>query len=252
MGPPRISRLQDRFFDSVEFSLNPRNFGWLRLVVGIAALGYTVVALHGLVFRLPGLTDRLQELATALLAALAFVIFRRQPLLASILTLVAVWCEVTGTLLRTGQLTGAAILVYPLLVTASGLVFGGRRAITMAAASGVAIPLVVFIHRELHHDPAGFTVTESHILFVEEFILAGSGLLTWSVLRGHKKALDESEQLRRRYSDLFENAPDGLVALGSDGRVADINLAATRLLGLEREGLHGAPFSVLLVRAGVT
>ena len=51
----------------------------------------------------------------------------------------------------------------------------GDLDVKVAVASGLAIPLAIYVHRALNSGPTGLAVADSHILFVEEFVLAGSG-----------------------------------------------------------------------------
>ncbi|MFO8004412.1 diguanylate cyclase domain-containing protein [Thioalkalivibrio sp.] len=52
-----------------------------------------------------------------------------------------------------------------------------------------------------------------------------------------RQAQGELEESRDRYVDLFESAPVAYVTLSPDGRVADGNLLATRILGLTQAGM---------------
>lgn len=50
---------------------------------------------------------------------------------------------------------------------------------------------------------------------------------------------DETEALRRRYTDLYELAPNGYVTVSQDGTMAEANRAAGELLGREPGALRG-------------
>ena len=73
-------------------------------------------------------------------------------------------------------------------------------------------------------------------------------------LRAHQIELEmQNEQLRRaqleleveraKYTELFDHAPVGYVTLTEQGLVADANLTAARLLGVERQRLLGRQFT---------
>ena len=73
-------------------------------------------------------------------------------------------------------------------------------------------------------------------------------------LRAHQIELEmQNEALRRahldleveraKYTELFDHAPVGYVTLTEQGVVADANLTAARLLGVERQRLLGRPFT---------
>ncbi len=53
----------------------------------------------------------------------------------------------------------------------------------------------------------------------------------------------ELEEARDRYTHLYDFAPVGYLTVGEKGIIAEANLTATMLLGLERANLVGSPFS---------
>jgi len=57
------------------------------------------------------------------------------------------------------------------------------------------------------------------------------------------------EAAAARYSDLFDFAPVGYVTLDHDGTVVEVNLAAARLLGIERGRLSGQRFAKFVTEA---
>jgi PAS domain S-box-containing protein len=54
---------------------------------------------------------------------------------------------------------------------------------------------------------------------------------------------------REKYLELFEHAPAGYVTLTAKGLVADANVTAARLLGVERALLVGQPFTAFVIAA---
>lgn len=52
-----------------------------------------------------------------------------------------------------------------------------------------------------------------------------------------RQALEELEQSRDRYVDLYESAPVGYLTLSDVGLISQINLTATKLLGIDRKSL---------------
>ena len=61
-----------------------------------------------------------------------------------------------------------------------------------------------------------------------------------------RRAKEELEGSRSRYLYLYENAPVGYLTFDEKGVVSDVNLTATRLLGMERALLLEKPFSCLI------
>ncbi|HEX9372589.1 MAG TPA: PAS domain S-box protein, partial [Roseiflexaceae bacterium] len=64
-------------------------------------------------------------------------------------------------------------------------------------------------------------------------------------LRDAQQALEES---RDRYAELYDFAPVGYVTLDHVNCIADINLTGAALLGVERTGLIGQPFSLYVIK----
>jgi PAS domain S-box-containing protein len=57
----------------------------------------------------------------------------------------------------------------------------------------------------------------------------------------------EVEEARKRYQDLFEFAPVGYLTLTTDRMIAEINLTACRLLGVDRKHLLRRQFASLVI-----
>ena len=62
----------------------------------------------------------------------------------------------------------------------------------------------------------------------------------------------ELEAAIQRYVDLFELAPVAYVSFDRVGRVEEVNLAATQLLGIARDQLIGGPFALRVTKADAT
>ena len=59
-------------------------------------------------------------------------------------------------------------------------------------------------------------------------------------------AQDDLEQSQKRYANLFNFAPVGLLAIDDNGLIAEANFTLATMLGLKRSQLLGCPFSMLL------
>src|SRR5512139_1996774 len=57
-----------------------------------------------------------------------------------------------------------------------------------------------------------------------------------------RKAQEEIEASRSKYSDLYDFAPVGYVTLTGTGRIKEINLTGANLLGVERSRMVGNAF----------
>ena len=65
---------------------------------------------------------------------------------------------------------------------------------------------------------------------------------------GQFKRSAELEAAIQRFSDLYEFAPVGYITFDRTGRIKQINLAAAELIGIRRESLIGAPFTLYVAR----
>ena len=61
-----------------------------------------------------------------------------------------------------------------------------------------------------------------------------------------RQARDEAETALVKYADLYDFAPVGYLTFDLDGLIGEVNLAACRLLGIERRSLVGKPFSTFV------
>jgi len=61
-----------------------------------------------------------------------------------------------------------------------------------------------------------------------------------------QRAQVDLEKSRQRYFELYDLAPVGYVTLGANGKVTEANLAAAKLLGLDRRALVGRPLSAFM------
>ena len=75
----------------------------------------------------------------------------------------------------------------------------------------------------------------------EEMSRAGRELMAQQQLADSQRPPDPSGD---RYAELFDFAPVGFLVLDYNGLIVDINLAAARMLGVERRLLTGHPFAV--------
>ena len=225
---------------------------WVRLGIGLGAAVFFLVALlsYLLLPRTPAaLQQRARELTTAVLCLFAFGLERTRRREASLLALFAIWLEPTLAISWRGTLAAESLLVYPPLVVFSGLLIGDSMPLGIALATAAALLGGVGLHRVWDGLPF-LPRDELHWYFVSTGVNLVSALLTRAGLNAYQRAISVSEAARSRYTQLFESAPDGLVALDAAGRISEANPAAARLLGQRREALVGQRFSDVLAAAG--
>ncbi len=64
-----------------------------------------------------------------------------------------------------------------------------------------------------------------------------------------RQAQEELELARQKYADLYEFAPVAYLTVTARGLIDEANLTAAEMLGVERRGLLGQPFSVFILPA---
>ena len=198
---------------------------FVKVGLGLGALGYALVASYDLRFRPDWV-----EMSVAFLLSGALLLSFRRPVAAGALGLAIVYGEVVHSFADSGVVTSGG-LVMPVLVTCAGLFLGEGPAL-LAGVLGMAGPAVAV----LVFGPAGRRGVPIEALTVQGLIVlaltcAVSALLTRLAVRGYRQALESSERERRRFLDLFQSAPDGLVALEPGGIVAEANGPAEAMLG---------------------
>ncbi len=229
---------------------HPINRHWVRAAIGVAALGYGMLAVIG-TFVLPvGPVDQLQEIIPALIAAAAFVAYRRHPNVSSVVVLFVVWLQLTANIALRGSYLETSTLVFPLLIFVSGLLFGPRASLFAALISAISVPLAFLLSgRWASQTPALRTIDVQQLVSVE-VVFAATTALAWVALRSYQTVLDTSERLRLRFTELFDHAPDGLLEVDATGLIRAANQSAARLLGEPKDRLLGAAFADMLTRAG--
>jgi two-component system, cell cycle sensor histidine kinase and response regulator CckA len=227
---------------------------WTRLGVGLAAAGYTIEALHSCFVMGEAPSDWGQEAAVAIVSLAAFALVKRRPRLASLLAIGAVWSELMLSLAQTGRLISTSMLAVPVLVAAAAVLLRSTEAYVMTVISAIAVPAVVYGSRWVRGDlsPTAPYPNEGHWLLTAELVLFAATLIVRATVYSYTRALVASERERRRYTDLFEHAPDGLLALDQAGRIVEANTAAGRVLGVAAGALIGTSIHDAITRAGAT
>lgn len=184
----------------------------------------------------------LLDLGIAATAVLGLVWLRRGRLRETgILLVIAVWVIELVALVFSGAMDGPALAIWPLLVVCAGLFWSLPAAAWLALASGLAaLGVSLGEAHDLLPDPL-FPVTA-----VRQWSgLLGALVMAWVLVhliqQVQRDTRRDSERSARRYAELVEGSPDGILSLDRQGRVLTANSALRRLLGRDQPLERGAP-----------
>jgi PAS domain S-box-containing protein len=216
----------------------------VRFTLGLALAGYLAVASYDQWMRDVDAVERAVQWLTTVALLVAFAWALRAPRLGGVVGIVAVGAELLFSVAREGE-DPSAKLVIPTLIAGAGLLLGERAAILAGVVFGGGAVGLAFAFA-----PPGFSTSPLLMrpVLVLAVVAAAAAVLTRSAARGQRRALEASESAHRRFLDLFQNAPDGLLALDSAGRVLEANPLATEMLGAGP--LPGRSLDALLVDRG--
>ncbi len=228
----------------------PPNIDWMRISIGIVAVGYALVAITRGFIQRDFTVILFINVVTSLLCCVAYLTFARWPRPSGLFVLGLVWLQLTNDLFVRAAPEVTSMLVYPALMLPLGLMLGERWSIGGAVLTGIAIPLAIFGGRHAQSittDTAGVVAS----IVVVEIILLCSGIFARTILVSFRRLLAESERLRWRYTRLFQDMPDGLLEIDPAGRIVEVNAAAEQLFNHSREQLLGQPLVDILARCGM-
>lgn len=226
------------------------NNGWLRISIGLVAVGYALVAVTRIFIQRQFTSFLLIDMVTALACFTAYLTFARWPRPSGLFVLGFVWLQLTHHIYSRAAPEVTAMLVYPALMLPLGLLFGERWSIGGAILTCVAIPVAVFGGRyaqSINTDTAGVVVA----VIIVEIVLICSGVFARTVLASFRRLLADSEKLRWRYTRLFQDMPDGLLEIDTQGRILEVNVAVEQLFDTSREQLIGRLLGEVLQHCGM-
>jgi PAS domain S-box-containing protein len=250
-----MPRPGDPYIDSDSFLRQqgiPPQAAWISNGLLLGAIGYTCLFGSRLIFEKPVNPVYVQELVTSLVLFIAYVVSRRRMRLGGLLGLLVILYELLASFYGARSFVISSTGGFPVLVIASGMLFGSAAAIYMSLACGVGAPLVVYLSGGWS-DAAGhlsIPLEQGHPVIIAELITIITCLLTCTVLSSYNKAHASSEKLRRRFMEFFKNIPDGLLALDAQFTIVEANPAAGRILAEGHKPLIGRAIDECLLEAG--
>ncbi len=151
-----------------------------------------------------------------------------------ILLVCAVWVIEVVALVFSGAMNGPALAIVPLLVVCAGLFWSLRAAAWLALASALIAAAVSLAHARGWLPEPLFPVTS-----VRQFSgLVGALVMAWVLVHLIQQVQGDtrgdSERAARRYAELVEGSPDGILSLDDAGRVLTANSALRLLLGRDQ------------------
>lgn len=171
---------------------------------------------------------------------------------AGVVVLAVVWLELNVSLVTSNPAVAiySGMPVFPLLVVAAGLFFGGGAAIGAAIVSSAVLPASVAISYRLSVEPGTILAFPVHPIVVTDIATLAAGALVWLGLRSFRSVQEGREHEARKYALLVDHAPYGVVLLNEGGRIEALNPAAEALLKLPAAELRGRALADLLGPAG--
>lgn len=177
-------------------------------------------------------------LASPLLAAILLV-HRGNIRAAGIFSISFLWAGVTLLAVFSEGIRSPSVVAYPVLVGAAAFFWTLRAAVAIAVVSSLVSLVMVLVQ--------AFGFLPEPLREVTLF-RAWGGVMACTVLAAiiMKVAMDmiresvlEAQASERKFRDLVQGAPDGMLVLGADFTIREVNRRALSLLGGRREDLLG-------------
>jgi len=152
--------------------------------------------------------------------------------------LALVWAVVFWAAWHFGGPRAPAMTVLPVLVLMAGFLAGTRAAIFVGVLSaGVTLALTLGGPME----PAQPLTPIRYWLAVTVSVLMAAAMVAFG-LRAIEAVIAEARASERRYAEMVEASPDGMVSVNEDGVVESVNPAVTRISGAAAAAIEGHRF----------
>jgi PAS domain S-box-containing protein len=157
-------------------------------------------------------------------------------------------CFVEGVGLTTFKIVSEYIICL-LLVGAIATMWRQRRQFDANVLRFLLAAIVVTIASEvaftLYQDPYGLANLVGHFLKIVAFYLIYKAVIETGLVKPYNLLFRNLKQSEERYRDLYEEAPDAYLSVGTNGFIMRANRRAAELLGYSRVEMVGRPVADL-------
>jgi PAS domain S-box-containing protein len=216
---------------------------WVRIAILVVLVGYGLTTVADLlVFEAQGRSWALVTKGGTMAAAVAalYLVSHGRARLAAGLTLGAVWLELHAALPLSG-LDASSLIVLPVLVSAGGMLVGGRAGYVMAGVTAVTVPAFALIGTLVRGDQVALSPGATYLWVITSVCMFAAAALVQLGLESFARVLTGARASEDRMANLQRHAPDGMVATDEDGRIVSLNPRAEALLAAPGASLIGRP-----------
>jgi PAS domain S-box-containing protein len=215
---------------------------WVQVAMLTAAIGYGGAAAAELMTNPQPHTYT--EWATSAVALLGLAVFRAGHRTVAVTGFIfLIWLEIHFSLVLDG-LSAPVLLVLPPFLAGTGLLLGGRVCVWTAIGTTVTVIVTTVVSTSWRGEV--LSSYDIYTLVVMAIVLQVMAVILSLGLHSLASIVDRARDNERKFSDLFVNAPDGIVALDGNGIVEALNPAAARLLDLDPKKATGKAFTNVL------
>jgi len=189
---------------------------------------YALLLAAGLALGIPSRYLIGQAVVLAAGAVAALLIRRGRTRLAAQTALAVLWCHLHVLVAMAGSLSSMIAIAFPVVILGASVALGRSWGYALASSAAVSAPLAAWATSVGLSSLGGLHLL-SWIIFTAS--LLGTAAMADLGLRGLRVAYAAAVEAEARLRARVRDAPDGILAVGPDDRVADANPVALRLLG---------------------
>ncbi len=226
---------------------------WVRRAILVTTVAYVVALGADLSILSAGTAPfaASAELVVVVAGVVALVLVRGGRVQGGVLVLLsAVWFELHAWLVQFG-LPSTALVAFPVMVAATGMVLGGRVAFVLCGVSTLTISGAGLVSLVMRGEAGTLAPQALYWVVITSASMFATAALLQVGLDSLGRALMAARTNEQRLADLLEHSPDGIIATDADGGILTVNPAAEEILGQPRERLKGRRLADVLGEAWV-